>query len=151
MVAVVVVVVGKARYSGSDIHRGVADRWSSDVAGSGKLRLHGDRQRTRQLSVYGPTSGLEILLNFICAVLPVPLLLLHSPAPLSLSDPRLCPHSTGTSTAFLSFTPFLRRFSFFFFLFSTLPRCFYAANQGNDDEFSSIPLVEWVKEKKKKE
>ena len=35
-----------------------------------------------------------------------------------------------------------------FFLFSTLPRCFYAANQGNDDEFSSIPLVGWVRKKK---
>lgn len=65
--------------------------------------------------MYGPTSGLEILLNFICAVLPVPPLLLHSPAPLSLSDPRLCPHSTGTSTAFLSFIPF------------SLPPSFYAA------------------------
>ncbi|KOC62697.1 hypothetical protein WH47_04811 [Habropoda laboriosa] len=32
-VMVVVVVVGKSDYSGGDIHRGVADRWSSDVAG----------------------------------------------------------------------------------------------------------------------
>lgn len=139
MVAVVVVVVGKARYSGSDIHRGVADRWSSDVAGSGKLRLHGDRQRTRQLSVYGPTSGLEILLNFICAVLPVPLLLLHSPAPLSLSDPRLCPHSTGTSTAFLSFTPFLRRFSFFFFYFRHFLAAFTRPTKETTTSFPPFP------------
>ena len=118
---VVVVVVGKARYSGSDIHRGVADRWSSDVAGSGKLRLHGDRQRTRQLSVYGPTSGLEILLNFICAVLPVPprfsyTRLLPCPCPTPAFVLILPERPTGLPL----FHPlFLRRFSFFlpFFLF----------------------------------
>lgn len=108
-----VVVVGKAYYSGGDIHRGVADRWSSDVAGSGKLRLHGDRQRTRQLSVYGPTSGFEILLNFICVVPPAPLFPLHS-----CTNP--CPRVAFILVPLERPSRPFRSLATVFFLFSTL-------------------------------
>lgn len=84
MVVAMVVATVAAGYDGGGVAtitvEGCVDRWSGDVTGRGMLRRHGDRQRTRPSSLRDSiyhdyyvrvrgTSGLEILLNFICVVL----------------------------------------------------------------------------------